>query len=98
MTCPNPSDALRTEFEKILRVHHGWVEHPRTPRGEKWPDSREEIDQIFHAFDVVEKHGGNYLEATRELFPDPYDNYDKDKNMKQVKRWHKKVKSIMPTL
>lgn len=79
-------------------MHHGWVEHPRTPRGEKWPDSREEIDQIFHAFDVVEKHGGNYLEATRELFPDPYDNYDKDKNMKQVKRWHKKVKSIMPTL
>jgi hypothetical protein len=85
-------EALRAEFEEILRIQHGWVEHPKTPRGKKWPESKEEIDQIFHAFDVVEKHGGKYLEATRELFPDPYDKYEADKNLQQVKRWHEKVK------
>ncbi len=96
-------EALRASFEEILSMHHGWVEHPRTPRGEKWPDSIEEINRIFHAYDVVEKHGGNYLKATWELFPETngeqaYIDSETDRNLQQVKRWHKKVKRRISAL
>ena len=95
-----PKEILRAEFEAILNKHH--KPQPTPPRGIKIPDL-EDMDRIFLAFDVVEKHGGNYLKATWELFPEtkgtyPYDNFDTDKNLKQIKRWHEKIKSNIPTI
>ncbi len=76
----------------------GGAPPPDSP-GEEKPGLKEKIDRIFHAFDVVEKHGGkNYLKATWELYPEtagkyPHNNnWETDRIKQQVTRWHKKVK------
>jgi hypothetical protein len=96
-------ETLRNNFESILQTHHKWVDHRRTPRGEKWPDSKEEINRIFHAYDLVERHKGNYLKATHELYPEtngkyPYNDCETDRHMQQVKRWHQKVERFIAAL
>jgi hypothetical protein len=99
-----PKDRIINEFTRALERYYSKVQRPPIPpRGIELPDSQEEMANICRAFDVVEKHGRNYLKAVWELFPEtngthPYEDWNTDKNLSQVKRWYKKIKKIIGDL
>jgi hypothetical protein len=60
----------------------------------------DEIQKMFQAYDLIEENGLSYLEVTRRLFPETTDktpSYDPDADalLKQVKRWHRKIKFLI---
>ena len=94
-----PKERIRKEldfkFEEALKKYHaGIIKKPRGPA----ILTKEEIDEMFRAYDLVEKHNGNFLHATWEMFPETAGknpNYDDETKNKYdwVRSHYKKVKN-----
>lgn len=86
-----PKGEILEYFIHILDKYH----KKRHNRGEGAPEY-ETIQNKFRAYDLVEKHNGNVLHATWEMYPEtnglqPSYDPDTDRKYKRIRRWYLEV-------
>ncbi|MBM4284362.1 MAG: hypothetical protein FJ128_03805 [Deltaproteobacteria bacterium] len=98
-----PIKRLMAEFEEAIKTMRLKVERPETPPRGGGILNKDEMDRMFEAYDLIENEGLNFTKATWRLFPEtegkqPTYDFDTQACLKQVKRWHERVKALIGDL
>lgn len=92
--------AIESDLKMILDFHH--KKHGRQSRGQEIL-KKDEVLNMFKAYDAVIEEGGNFQQATYRIFPETEGTnptYDPEtmRKYKLVRSWHNKIKNLLKTV